>query len=270
MGNAHHTLAKIMKIFNPFVTKFAGLLGAGLVRRWLSTMEFKGVYYDPAVDPVNSAAPDRRIFVFWHEHILLLLYLRGHCNSSFLLSRHGDAEVLSRMAYYMGFGTVRGSTGRSGARALRELTNTRRAANLAITPDGPLGPRRQLAVGPIYVASKLGLPIVPVGLGCDRPWRMNTWDNFAIPRPGSRGRLVVGPAIHIPADLDRDSLESRRVGVEQLLNRLTLEAEAWAEHGGPKEGEISLRREPAAKGPTLAAPLKIWTPELPTDRKQAA
>ena len=55
--------------------------------------------------------------------------------------------------------------------------------NLTITPDGPRGPRRQLAQGPVYLASKLGMPIVAMGFGYDRPWRFNSWDRFAIPRP---------------------------------------------------------------------------------------
>ena len=44
--------------------------------------------------------------------------------------------------------------------------------HLTITPDGPRGPRRQLAPGAIYLASKLGLPLVVMGYGYDRPWRV--------------------------------------------------------------------------------------------------
>ena len=58
--------------------------------------------------------------------------------------------------------------------------------HLTITPDGPRGPRRHMAPGPIYLASKLGLPLVLMGYAYDRPWRLHSWDRFAIPRPGSR------------------------------------------------------------------------------------
>ena len=73
---------------------------------------------------------------------------------------------------------------------------------------------------------------------------MKTWDRHAIPRPFSRARAVVSPAIHIPPDLDRDGMEHYRLQVERLLNRLTLEAEAWAESGTRKAEEVPLRREP--------------------------
>ena len=160
-----------------------------------------------------------------------------------LLSRHGDAEILSRVAYHFGFDCVRGSTRRGAAAALRELVEKSRQMNLTITPDGPQGPRRVLAQGPVYLASKLGLPLVLLGMGYDRPWRANSWDRFAIPRPFSRARAVISPAIHLPADLDRDGLEHYRQQVERLLNRLTSEAEAWAESGESKIGEKPVRCE---------------------------
>ena len=105
----------------------------------------------------------------------------------------------------MGFGTVRGSTSRGGVAALRELMRTGETMNLTITPDGPRGPRRKLAAGCIYASSRLGIPLVPIGLGYDRPWRSRrAWDQFAVPRPYSRARAIAGPKVQIPADLERD------------------------------------------------------------------
>jgi lysophospholipid acyltransferase (LPLAT)-like uncharacterized protein len=86
-----------------------------------------------------------------------------------------------------------------------------------------------------------------MGMGYDRPWRVNSWDRFAIPRPGSRARGVVSPACTIPPNLDRDGLEHYRLHVEQLLNRLTDEAEAWARSGTSKTCQQSVRRAGAYK-----------------------
>ena len=54
-----------------------------------------------------------------------------------LLSQHSDGEILSRVALHLGFGTVRGSTNRGGAAAMRQLIKISRHNNLTITPDGP-------------------------------------------------------------------------------------------------------------------------------------
>lgn len=235
------------KRVDPRVAKVGGALGAMAIRLWMRTLEYKVAYYDPTVDPVQPGYSGQKIYVFWHENILFPIYLRGHCNLAMLLSRHRDADILSEVATLLGFEFVRGSSFRGGAGAIRELLRKSAQMNLTITPDGPRGPRRTMAQGPIYLASKLGMPLVLMGFGYDRPWRMNTWDRFAIPRPYSRARAVVSPAVNLPPDLNREGIEHYRIEMERLLNRLTCEAEAWAESGQEKVGEQPLRRQSAPK-----------------------
>ena len=232
-----------MKNFSRFWTNLGGYLGATFIRNWMRTLEYKCAYYDPTVDPVNPGYSGQKIYIFWHEYILFPIYLRGNCNLAMLLSTHRDADVLARTAYHLGFDFVRGSSFRGGASALRGLIEKSRRMNLTMTPDGPRGPRRTLSQGPIFLASRLNLPIVAMGFGYDRPWRFNSWDRFALPKPFSRARSVVSPEIRIPQKLDRDGIEHYRLEVELLLNRLTLEAEAWAESGTNKIGQVPFLRQ---------------------------
>jgi lysophospholipid acyltransferase (LPLAT)-like uncharacterized protein len=232
-----------MKIRSQTLVKSLALTAAKTVQTWMGTLDYRVSFYDPTVDPVDPRYRGQKIYIFWHEYILFPIYLRGHNNLAMLLSQHNDADVLSRVAHHLGFEFVRGSSRRGGAAALRELLAKSQNMNLTITPDGPRGPRRRLAQGPVYLASKLGIPVVPMGFGYDRPWRFNSWDRFAIPRPFSRARAVVSPMMNIPPDLDRDGIEHYRVEVERMLNRLTLEAEAWAEAGTRKVNEFACLRE---------------------------
>ena len=257
----------------PWKVQFQGWAAAKGIHAWMRTLEYRAVFADHATDPrFESDKP--RIYVFWHEYILLPLYLRPHCNLSMLLSRHKGADILAQIAHSTGFGCVRGSTSRGGTAALLELTRRGKNSHLTITPDGPRGPRRELAIGPLFLASRLGLPIVPLGFGLDRPWRLNSWDRFAIPRPFSRARALLGSEIHIPENLDRDQLETRRQEVERELTRLTEEAETWAVSGKPLDGEVRERKrvktsEPAPEAsPTPVFPLR--TPEfVKVDRRSA-
>ncbi len=236
-----------MKLFGKRIDRPVGFLTATAIRCWMRTLDYQAAYYDPAVDPAHPGYHGQKIYIFWHENLLMPLYLRGHCNFAMLLSRHRDADILLEVANRLGFAFVRGSTFGGGAAALLELIRHSEHMNLTITPDGPRGPRRKLAQGPIFLASKLGLPIVCMGMGYDRPWRFNSWDKFAIPRPGSRARGVISPACSIPPNLDRDGLEHYRLRIEQLLNRLTLEAEAWACSETSKIGQQSVHRRGAFK-----------------------
>ncbi len=233
-----------MKLDNPFLHRVGGLLASTAVRHWMATLDYKAAYYDRQIDPLFPECRGQKIYIFWHEYILFPLYLRGHCNLAMLLSRHRDAEVLSHVAYHMGFEFVRGSSNRGGVTALRELLRRSEHMHLTITPDGPRGPRRKLAPGAVYLASRLGMPLVLMGLGYDRPWRFNSWDRFALPKPGCRARAIVSGDIYVPPDLDRDGLEHYRQRIETLLNRLTTDAEAWAESDTRRVGQRNVwRRE---------------------------
>jgi lysophospholipid acyltransferase (LPLAT)-like uncharacterized protein len=247
-----------MKLNHPLITRLLGRTAAYTVRAWMRTLDYRCMYANPAIDPVHSVSQPR-IYVFWHENILCPLYLRANCHIAMLLSQHRDADVLESMARLSGFATVRGSTYRGGAKAILELAERSKSLHLAMTPDGPRGPRRTLAQGPIYLAARLGLPIVALGIGYNHPFRTRSWDRFAIPRPYSRCRAVTSDEIWIPTDLGRDGLEEHRLTVERKLNELTDEATRWAETGAALPNEVIARRQSADP------PQKI-SPRLPRRR----
>lgn len=228
----------------PWLRKLGALVASGWVRWWMGSLEFKASYADPRVDPALGPWP-RRIYLFWHEYLLVPFYLRGHCEVAILLSRHRDAEILAEAARLMGFEPIRGSTRRGGAEALHRLLHKGHCKHIGITPDGPRGPRRHLAPGAVYLASRLEMPVVLVGIGYDRPWRVRrAWDQFAVPRPFSRARAVLSEEIFVPADADRSTLEQHRQVLETRLNQLTQQAEIWATSGIRNPGEHVVWRQP--------------------------
>ena len=225
----------------------------------MSTLDYKVAYYDRAVDPALPECRGQKIYIFWHEYILFPLYLRGHCNLAMLLSRHRDAEILSHAAYHLGFEFVRGSTNRGGVAALRELLRKSRQHAPDDHARRPARPAAALAPGPIYLASKLGMPLVVMGFGYDRPWRMRQLGPLRHSAAVLAGPGVLSPEIFVPPDLDRDGLEHFRQQIEQLLNRLCDEAEAWAESGTRKPGQFVLGRHdarPLSHTPYVPMPLR--------------
>ena len=103
-----------MRINSPFLKQLGGLGISTLVRHWMKTLDYRHAPYDDSVDPAGANFGGPAIFLFWHEYIPFLFYLRGHCRISMLVSRHADAEWLSCAARHMGFRLIRGSTNRGG------------------------------------------------------------------------------------------------------------------------------------------------------------
>jgi lysophospholipid acyltransferase (LPLAT)-like uncharacterized protein len=91
---------------------------------------------------------------------------------------------------------------------------------LAITPDGPKGPRRQLKAGTIALAQKTGFPIVLMANDARRRWVLASWDRFFVPKPWSEARVVYSDPIVVPAELDEEGFEAARRMVEERLNAL--------------------------------------------------
>lgn len=238
-----------MRIQSPALNGLAGRLACAGIWNWMRTLRYEVGYADRSLDPVHRIGGPR-IYLVWHEAMLAPLYLRPGCDCSILVSRHRDADLLEVIAERSGFHCVRGSSYRGGAAALRTLTEHGQKRHLVITPDGPRGPRRRIAQGPIYLASKLGLPIVPIAIAYDRCWRTNTWDRFLIPRPFTTARILMGAESPIARGLDRDRIEARRVEIEHEMNRLTNEAEAWAATRQSRPDGVRGRRErPGAAAP---------------------
>jgi lysophospholipid acyltransferase (LPLAT)-like uncharacterized protein len=219
------------------LARVGGFALSAIVRPWMSTLRYQAWYETPHCDPAAADYCGRAVLITWHEYLPIFLYLRGHCDVALLVSKHRDAEFLARIAKLWGFDAVRGSTARGGAKALRKLLRDRSRTSLGIAPDGPRGPRRELAPGCIYLASRLGLPIIMGGFGYDRPWRnQRSWDKFAVPRLGSEARLVISRRYWVDPDADRPALECHRQVVEHRLNELTGLAERWAAGGQPPAG----------------------------------
>lgn len=197
-----------------------------MVRAWLRTVRAKVFSTDRRVHPADPGV-QRFIYIFWHESLLAPAKIKA--KARVMVSQSADGELIARVCAHLGIGVVRGSTTRGGAAGLLELLRDGNNAHLALTPDGPRGPRRRLQPGVVFLASHSGLPIVPVGVGFTRAWRAGSWDRFVIPRPFSTMTGVLGAPIVVPPRLDSHGLEDYRARVEASLLGVTRDAERWAE-----------------------------------------
>jgi lysophospholipid acyltransferase (LPLAT)-like uncharacterized protein len=164
------------------------------------------------------------IHASWHSQMALLLYtLRGKGISG-LVSRSADGEYAARVLRKFGFNTVRGSSSRGGALSVMELVERGlHGFPLAITPDGPKGPKRRAQHGIIYLAQKTGMAILPVGVGLSSRLVLNSWDNFELPLPFGKAEIVYGEPIKVS---ESDPLEAKAKELEDSLNSLCDRARA--------------------------------------------
>jgi len=167
------------------------------------------------------------IMCFWHNRILgiTLSFLRNYPHRSragvtVLTSPSRDGEILAQVARRLGMGASRGSSSRKGTKALLELRRlVSSGQDVAITPDGPRGPRYHLGPGAILLAQVTGAVLAPMHASFSRCMRLKTWDGFIIPLPFSTISVRVGDAISVPQSLSEEEFEEHRRSLEDVLKR---------------------------------------------------
>ncbi len=205
-------------------------LAAGLIRSLRATvrLRFHGLEH-----VLPFWREDRRyVHVFWHAHLLLMVYGYHGPGLAFLISHSFDGELISRTVERFGYHPVRGSSSRGSVMGMRAIFRAvREGRDVGFTPDGPRGPARVVQPGCVAAARHLGIPVVPLALGASRAWRLSSWDRFVVPKPFSRVLIAYGEPVPIPPEMP---IEEGCARVQRALRDVEALAERHA--GDPSVG----------------------------------
>ena len=178
---------------------------------------------------------------FWHGRMVVMIgALPRDRDLHTLISEHPDGQLISRAIGRLGVRTVEAPRKRGRFVAVRAIQRVLDEGHpVAMTPDGPRGPRMRAKLGAVKAAQLSGVPILPVSGAISRRRILSSWDRFCLPFPFAHGVIFWGEPIEVPGDSDEAGLEDLREALEERLNALT--AEADLHFGQPVV-------EPAARG----------------------
>jgi len=238
--------------FSPSFLAGAGKLLAHYYRvvRW--TNRLRRVPENSFFAPFDSGPV---IIAMWHgEHFLLPFFVRRTDPVSVMVTLHRDGEIIANYGQSLGLKIVRGS-GDHGKEFKRKravqafiglLRLLERGEHVAMTADVPKV-ARVAGLGIVTLAKHSGCPIIAMGCGASRKFRLKNWDRSSIALPFGRLMMVRSEPIRVPRDADDAALEQARRTVEEQMKEVTARAYALAEEGPP-----SLRRR-ARSHPDRAA-----------------
>lgn len=175
------------------------------------------------------------VFVLWHGRLLIPTWHHRGQGVATLISRHRDGEYIARIVERWGYVAVRGSSSRGGREAaVRLIRQVRAGRSLAITPDGPRGPREVLKPGALVVAQRTGAPVIPTVSSASRASFFGGWDRFLIPHPFARLRVEYGEPVDVPRDADEGELERIAREVEGRMAEMRRRADDWSSPRWPE------------------------------------
>jgi lysophospholipid acyltransferase (LPLAT)-like uncharacterized protein len=190
-----------------------------LIRVWFGTCRLK-VHGQEHMDGIKTAGT-AAIASFWHYGVLFILYFFRDESGVAMVSASRDGEYISRIVEKLGNETVRGSRKKQGMQAIIKLIRAvREGRNAILVADGSQGPARIVQAGSLLLASKTGVPILPLTWSCSRYKRFGSWDGTVLPLPFSRVDFFYGEPLFIPPDLSEKQFEEYRLKLEERLNDL--------------------------------------------------
>jgi 3-deoxy-D-manno-octulosonic-acid transferase len=226
----------------------AGAAGPILIRALARTLRVRRAGEDHVA---RARSEGGVLFALWHGRMTPFIAAHRDRGIVGLVSEHRDGEYIARMLTRLGFGVVRGSTTRGGTRALFDMAQrAREGRDLAITPDGPHGPSREVRPGVLALARRAGVVVVPVGVAAGGI-RLPTWDRFLVPTPFARAAVVYAEPVR-PAGADGADLETESRDLARRIQEATARAEAMVAQPGVA---VAAYRLATGAAEVLAAPL---------------
>ncbi len=164
----------------------------------------KKVFHHPA-----KLEDEVYIVAFWHGELLMQPFnyqkLKPYGKVSAMISDHRDGESITKTVEFLGIHSIRGSSTRGGTKALiAAIKELKGGDDIAITPDGPKGPRHSVANGIVAISQKTNAKILPFNCKPTKYWQFNSWDKFIVPKPFGTINFYIGEPFSVN-DLQMDT-----------------------------------------------------------------
>jgi lysophospholipid acyltransferase (LPLAT)-like uncharacterized protein len=201
--------------------RFAVVAEAGywLIRFVCSTLTWEFDNFRVRTERLAGSEPT--IYAFWHGRILPAVYYFRNFGIVVMTSRHRDGEYIAPLIRRFGFGAARGSSTRGGRSALAEMLQVLgRGQDVALTVDGPRGPRYLAKSGAVWLGAKTGFPVVPFHISHQRKWVLSSWDGFEIPKPFTRALILLANPIYVPLEATEEETAAAQRELQAALDDL--------------------------------------------------
>ena len=216
-------------LFKKWLTsKAAPWLAYMVVRLWFGTVRVK--ILNPAIYQDYFLRTDigRNVVAgSWHRHAVFFFYFfRSIGPRGIMISKSTDGEFTAKIAKYLGYTPIRGSSSRGGSAALQQLIEFMKMKGetrfCGTAVDGPGGPARVMKTGMLAVARESGSWFIPMACSGNSVITFpRAWDRTIIPKPFSKVVMDFGEPFVIPHDISRQDMEKMRRSTGMILNKMT-------------------------------------------------
>lgn len=215
-----------MRFDHPVLVRWSAFVFAQVIRLLFCTLRINLI--TRGVNPYDASGETLYIFSCWHDSALIAAFGGRHRRTVALTSQHRDGAFVAGMLQAIRVPVVRGSTGKRGSQALRQMLLRNEGNDFVVTPDGPRGPKRTMSPGVVFLASRSGRHIVPTAFACQNAWIIpGSWTDLVIPKPFSKVYSLAGEPIPVAPDLSKAELLEVVAQVQTKMDDLDTTARSY-------------------------------------------
>ena len=221
-----NNMDQYMRIIKSFSKTNIGQKLIGFLFYSITSFISRSIKWEYLVENEKSnifSSNEKYIFCCWHNRLFLGPHLlpRNRIINA-LQSSHSDGMITSIAFKYLGMNVILGSSKKGGMQAFRKMVKCiQLGESVAITPDGPKGPKEKVKEGIVKLAQITDTSIIPLVWATKKFKLINSWDNFVIPYPFSKGVYSFGKPINVRKKINKKELEFIRQNLENEIKRLT-------------------------------------------------
>jgi len=154
----------------------------------------------------------------WHNCSTFAPWAMRNRNITCMVSASRDGEYVARLGSLFGNKTVRGSSSKGSSAATRAVLRLlRKGLPIAMTPDGPRGPKYKVQRGILFLAAAGHSPILPFHIEASRQWVLDSWDDHRLPKPFSIIHIGIGEPTVIDKELLANNPEQAAQKVQKAM-----------------------------------------------------
>jgi lysophospholipid acyltransferase (LPLAT)-like uncharacterized protein len=181
------------------------------------------------------------VVAFLHGRAMMLLNtVRGRRRGRWLsmCSKSLDGDGMTKLEERLGFGVIRGSSGRDGLQAIIDMIRIMRdrpGVGACLAVDGSRGPRGVVQGGIVSLAQRTGGVIVPVTIAANPAWIFRkAWDRTLLALPFARVEVVFGEPFEVPAKMRAPEFTRLCTELEDRFAALQAQADRQSGFGDPE------------------------------------
>lgn len=178
-----------MKIF---VLKWLGYVFLSFLYK-TNKFEVHGLEY------FKAAQKEKRpiMLCVWHGRMLYPIFyvIKNKIKAWAIASPHQDGYIMAQILKKWNISIIRGSSNKQSKNVvekIHEIFENDNQAVVAITNDGPKGPRHVAKEGSLKIAKQYNAQIITITGDSTKKWKFKTWDQFYLPKPF--GKIIINIA----------------------------------------------------------------------------